>query len=134
MSIEASCRTLLSTAGAITAIVSTRVYNQQRLQGTALPALTFEVRQNDPVRVMSGPSGLYDAEVVVSSIAESYAAARTLADAVRGYFNGAFTTSTLSIQAVRLDGEAPLDSGLDDGEETAPTTIEQTYRIHYRHL
>jgi len=131
MSIEAATYSILSSDQTIAAIVFGRVYLQQRLAGTALPAITFEVQRNDPVRLLGGASGLYSAEVVTTSIAETYAAARTLADTVRAQFEGSHTAASMTLSAVRLSAEAPLESVFDLGDENEPTRIEQTYLIHY---
>lgn len=133
MSIEAACRSILSGNATIAAIVSGRVYLQQRLIGTQLPAITFEVPRNDPVRLLSGASGLMSAEVVVTSVADTYAAARSLADTVRGQFEGAHTAASMTLEAVRFTGEAPLEAVFDLGDENEPTRIEQTFTVHYRY-
>lgn len=133
MSIEAACYSILSGNGAIAAIVGGRVYLQQRLIGTQLPALTFEVPRNDPVRVLAGASGLMNADVVVTAVAETYAAARTLADTVRAQFEGAHTAAGIVIEAARFTNEAPLEAVFDLGDENEPTRIEQTFAVHYRY-
>jgi hypothetical protein len=130
MSIEAACYSILSTNAALAAIVSGRVYLQQRLIGTELPAITFEIQRNDPVRVLAGASGLVAAEVVVTSVAETYAAARALANTVRDEFEGTHTAAGVSL-VVRFTNEAPLEAVFDLGDENEPTRIEQTFLAHH---
>ena len=84
--IEAAVYSVLTSSGSIAAIVGTRVYLQQRLIGTTLPAVTFEIQSNAAVRALASASGLFHAEVVVTSVAETYAAARSLAETVRAAF------------------------------------------------
>lgn len=133
MNIEAACYSILSSAAGVAAIVGARVYLQQRLIGTALPAVTFEVRESRPMRVLAGESGLWSAQVVIVSTAEVYSDARTLAAAVRAAFQGAHAAAAgVVIVASRLDLEAPQEAGYDAGDETEPTRIEQEYVVHYR--
>ena len=130
--IEAAVYSVLTSSGSIAAIVGTRVYLQQRLIGTTLPAVTFEIQSNAAVRALAGASGLFHAEVVVTSVAETYAAARSLAETVRAAFEGKHNTSPAVIEAARFDTESPLESVFGDGDENEPTRIEQTYQVHYR--
>ncbi len=62
--IESAVYQTLTSAAAIAAIVGSRVYLEQRLIGTTLPAVTFEVRSNAAVRMLAGARGLFSAEVV----------------------------------------------------------------------
>ena len=130
--IESAVYQTLTSAAAIAAIVGSRVYLEQRLIGTTLPAVTFEVRSNAAVRMLAGASGLFSAEVVVTSTAETYAAARSLAEAVREAFEGSHIATSATLEAVRFDTETPEDSNFGDGDENEPTRIEQTYQVHYR--
>lgn len=133
MSIEAACYSVLSTNATLSAIHGGRVYLQQRLIGTVLPALTFEVPRNDPIRLLGGASGLMAADVVVTAVAETYAAARTLSDAVRAQFEGAHAAAGMVIEAARFTNEAPLEAVFDLGDENEPTRIESTFSVHYRY-
>jgi hypothetical protein len=133
MSIEAACYSILSLDATLLAAHGGRVYLQQRLIGTVLPALTFEVPRNDPVRVLGGASNLMNAEVVVTAVADTYSAARSLADAVRAEFEGAHAAAGMTLESVRFTNEAPLEAVFDLGDENEPTRIEQTFSIHYRY-
>lgn len=130
--IEAATYHALTSSAAIAAIVGTRVYLQQRLIGTTLPAITFEVQSTAAVRMLSGASGLFSAEVVVTSVAETYLAARALADTVRDEFEGSYTAPSAVLESIRFDTESPLEAVFGDGDENEPTRIEQTYQVHYR--
>jgi hypothetical protein len=130
--IEAAVYSVLTSSGSIAAIVGTRVYLQQRLIGTTLPAVTFEIQSNAAVRMLSGASGLFSAEVVVTSVAETYAAARSLAETVRAAFEGSYTAPSAVLESIRFDTESPLESVFGDGDENEPTRIEQIYQVHYR--
>jgi hypothetical protein len=98
-----------------------------------MPALTFEIPRNDPIRLLNGASNLIGAECVVTAVAETYAAARTLADTVRAQFEGAHAAAGMVLEAVRFTNEAPLEAVFDLGDENEPTRIEQTFLIHYRY-
>lgn len=130
--IEAATYHALTSKAAIAAIAGTRVYLQQRLIGTTLPAVTFEVQSTAAVRTLAGASGLFSAEIVVTSIAETYLAARALADTVRDEFEGEYTAPTAILESIRFDTESPLEAVFGDGDENEPTRIEQTFQVHYR--
>lgn len=131
MSLESAIYSVLTNEAAISALVGSRIYLQQRLIGTELPAITYEVRGNDPIRTLAGASGLSAADVVVTSIAETYAASRSLADATRDAFEGSHSQAGLVLE-VRWSSEAPLEAVFDLGDENEPTRIEQTFTVHHR--
>lgn len=131
--IEQAVYYAMTNTAAISSQVGSRVYLQQRLAGTSLPAIVFEVRSIAAVRMLSGASGLFSAEVGITSVADTYLGARTVADAVRGAFDATtHTTATAILESVRFDGETPQESLLADGEENEPTRIEQVFQVHYR--
>ena len=130
--IEKALRGELVANGDVASEIGNRCYLQQRQQGSALPALTFEVNSLEPFRTLSGSSGLFNAEVTISSIAETYLGARAVADAVRANaetFNGA--SHGVNLLAVRFVDETPQEAGLLEGEENEPAVIEQTYTVHF---
>lgn len=133
MSLEARCYAILSSAAGVVALVGSRVYLQQRLVGTPLPAVTYSVDQTQPVRVLAGGSGLSQAEVTITSTAETYASALAIADAVEAAFAGSHAAgSGIVIEASRLESRSPQDAGFDAGDETEPTRVESQFIVHYR--
>lgn len=133
--IEKAIRAELVGVAAIAAAIGSRCYLQQRQQGSALPAITFEITRVEPFRTLSGDSGLYSADVTISSVAETYLGARVVADLVRNNaetFSG--TVHGVNLLAVRFLDEAPLEAGLYEGEENEPTAIEQNYTVHFEEV
>jgi len=133
--IEKVIRAELVGVTAIAAAIGSRCYLQQRQQGSALPAITFEVTRIEPFRTLAGDSGLYQAEVTISSVAETYLGARAVADLVRNNaeaFSG--PVHGVNLLAVRFVDEAPLEAGLYEGEENEPTAIEQNYTVHFEEV
>jgi hypothetical protein len=135
--IEKAIRAELVGVTAIAAAIGSRCYLQQRQQGSALPAITFEVTRIEPFRTLAGDSGLYQAEVTISSVAETYLGARAVADLVRNNaeaFASSGTVHGVHLLAVRFVDEAPLEAGLYEGEENEPTAIEQNYTVHFEEV
>jgi hypothetical protein len=133
--IEKAIRTKLVGVTAIANAIGSRCYLQQRQQGSALPAITFEVTRSEPFRTLSGDSGLYSADVTISSVADTYLGARAVADLVRNNAEAFFgTVHGVNLLAVRFVDEAPLEAGLYEGEENEPTAIEQNYTVHFEEV
>ena len=117
---EAIINRLLATAG-VTALVGTRVYPGVRTQGAALPALVFNRISGVRDYTMIEASGQVESRVQIDAWAASYAAAKTLARAVRASLSGiAGTYSGVEVQGVFLDGER------DSFEGEAPDRL---YRV-----
>jgi hypothetical protein len=117
---EAIINRLLATAG-VTALVGTRVYPGARTQGSSLPALVFNRISGVRDYTMTEASGQVESRVQIDAWAVSYAAAKTLARAVRACLSGIKGTySGVAIQGVFLDGER------DTFEGEAPDRI---YRV-----
>lgn len=133
--IEKAIRAEIVGTTAIATAVGSRCYLQQRQQGSALPAITFEVSNIEPFRTLGGNSGLYTAEVTISAIAETYLGARSVADLVRlnaESFSGA--SHGVNLLATRFVDESPQEAGLLEGDENEPTAISQTYTVHFEEV
>lgn len=133
--IEKALRAELAGTPAVSSLVSSRIYLQQRLQGSTLPAITFDVQRVEAIRTFAGASNLISAEVSVVAIADTYLAARDIADAVRGSLGGWTGASYgVNVLATRWVDESPQESGLLDGDENEPTQIEQQWVVHFEEL
>lgn len=71
-------------AGAVLALVGDRIYPSVAKEGAAFPMLVYSIVSAVPMMSLSGEDGLDNAIVQVDSIAETFTAAKALADAVRG--------------------------------------------------
>lgn len=127
MSIEAAIYNRLST-GSIGASVAVG----QRLQGSALPAVTFFVEEIEPVRSLDGTAGLYTSRVRCTAVASTYASARTVANAVVSRLSGwTGTVGATAVVASRHFRGEPDDLVAGDGEEDLPAQIDEVFVIHH---
>lgn len=126
MTIEQAIYTQLNAA-------NLRASYAQRLQGTALPAVVYTVSSIEPVRSLGGYAGLRSATISTTSIGETYAEARTTANAARAALAG--TTGTVSgvvIAHITHDGDQPDELSLGEGEEDLPATIASSFICHFK--
>lgn len=107
-------RAVLAAAAPVTAIVGTRISPLYRAQTLALPAITLQGVSRVPFNSLRGYSNLDNSRVQVEAWAETYAAARALADAAR---------AALEAAGHLLDLETPPD--FDD----QPAATPQAFRI-----
>lgn len=84
---EALIAILLAAAG-VTTLTGDKVYPGVRPQGSALPAIIFNRISGRPGYVMSGPDGSSESRVQIDAYADSYAATKALARAVRSTLSG----------------------------------------------
>lgn len=133
--IEQAVYTILSGNAGVDALCGDRISPHQRLQGTALPALVYQIDDLEPIRGLSGTVGLTAATLTVTSIDTTYAGARGLAAAVIAALNGATGTyGTTVITSIHYSQQTPLDAGIGEGEEDLPYEVSTQYRIHYTGL
>lgn len=105
----------------------------QRLQGTELPAVVYTVSSIEPVRSLGGYAGLRSATISTTSIGETYAEARTTADAARAALAG--TTGEIDgvdIAHITHDGDQPDELSLGEGEEDLPASIASSFICHFK--
>jgi hypothetical protein len=132
--IEQAIYKLLADDAAVGAIAADRISPNQRLQGTALPAVVYNVNEIEPFRNLAGSSLLTAAQLEVTAIADTYASARTLSEAVIVALSsgvGAIAGTGVTIVASRYVSETPTDTGTGEGEEDLPYEVKSTYTIHY---
>jgi hypothetical protein len=133
--IEQAIYTILAGNAAVGAIAGDRISPHQRVQGTALPAVVYQVEDLEPMRGLSGTVGLTSATLSVTAIAETYSSSRSLAAAVIGALNGAAGTyGSVVITSLHYAQQTPTDTGIGEGEEDLPYEVLTQYRIHYTGL
>lgn len=70
-------------AGGVAALVSDRIYPSVAKEGATFPMLVYTLVSAVPSNTLDGDDGLDNALVQVDAIAETFTAAKALADAVR---------------------------------------------------
>lgn len=88
MVIEEALQAHLTDDADVAALVGTRVYPLRAEQGAARPYLVYQRISTPRVRSHSGPSGLAYPRFQITAVADSYSAARSLANAVREALDG----------------------------------------------
>jgi len=84
--IQADLYKVLSESQTIKDIVSTRIYPFEMPQGGIVPAVVYTINNIDPVKSLSGESGLDNGSVEIICWAKDYTASQLLATAVRSAF------------------------------------------------
>lgn len=132
MTIEAAIYELLADSAGVGAICGNRISPSSRLQGSALPALVYQVQSIEPIRTLGADAGLSAATFDVTAIATTYAAAKALADAAIAALDGeAGSHGSVTIQAMRYQNQTAADAMPGEGEEDLPAEITATFGTHY---
>jgi len=132
--IEKAIFTLLAADAGVGAICADRISPHQRLQGTALPAVVYNVTEIEPFRNLSNASALTSAQLQITAIADTYADARALSSACIAAMSGGLgliAGTGVTLVASRWVSESPTDTGTGEGEEDLPYEVQSTYTIHY---
>ncbi len=113
----------LLAAGAISTLVSNRVFPFSRRQGSTLPAITVQRIGGAPEVADDGEAGIEEVRMQVDCWATTYAGARELSRAVRdrlSTFRG--TTGGVDFLHVELDNDQDL-------RESGANAAEYLYRV-----
>ena len=115
----------------VSPIVGVRIYPQELPQESALAALVYERTSLDHIRSNDGATGLATALYDVTSWAETFVAARELADAARLALDGySGTVGTVKIGFIMLENELDiLEEPLFD--ERRRCGVRQQYTVSY---
>jgi len=129
MSIEQAVRTMLTTGSTISLVADARVTHGYRLQDSALPAITYEVRSVETATCGASPTRVADVEV--RCISELATEALAIAAQVRAA-SVAGTYSTIVFDAVLYQNHV-LEAALPgEGDEATPSEAVCTMTIYYR--
>ncbi len=119
MNIGDAIRTRLSSATAVTNLVSSRIRPLRIRQDETLPAITYEIAGGERYPSMDGASGLVGADVRIHCWTESYSDLQSLADAVRQALDGvSFTASEDVVSVALLETETEQFEPAGDGSDT----------------
>ena len=89
MSLESKIYTALSGSTTLTALVSSNIYPEHRMQADALPAVVFNRVSGFRVNSLSGYSNLENADVEVTAYARAVDTRRAVGDALIGAMTSA---------------------------------------------
>lgn len=104
MSFQSDFYAWLSAQSGVTAIVSTRIYPLRLPQEATYPALRFERDSETEIEDFGGQGGLNTTDIQIDAIADTHAAAITLADAVKAVLlNYRGTMGSTVIRYTRLN-------------------------------
>jgi hypothetical protein len=129
VSIEQAVRSMLTAGPTISLVPDARVTHGYRLQDSALPAITFEVRSVEVASCGSSPTRTADVEV--RCIAELGADARAIAAQVRTA-SVAGTYSSIVFDAVLYQNHVLESAQPGEGDEATPSEAVCTMTIYYR--
>jgi len=132
-SIEQGVRSILIADADVSALISTRVFPWMRQQGTTFPAIVYELDGTEPEQGLGGYQSLTRAELSISSIAETYGGAKTLAAHVRDALNGYTGTPTngVAIKSLVHDNDIGIVEDSQIGNSRGVSIIESSYIIWY---
>ena len=134
MTLEEAIHTYLAAQTDVTDIVSTRLYQGKRPQGSDLPALTYEVTSDSDVDYQDGATGLSEAYVSFDCWAADPGGAKTLRDALRGVLHGkpCGTLGTVTVDAIRLQESNLVEYPPQDKSDAGKYSYECSYVFWYR--
>lgn len=117
----------------LTALVGTKVFPMAVPQRKAPPFVVFNVDDENEIVTMSGPSGIFNCVVTMTSWATTPLASKTLASKVRKAIKGKSGT----IQGLEVQYLFPSDGGQDvfeqdEGKDTGLYGFQQSFRCWYR--
>jgi hypothetical protein len=113
MTLTTAVVTRLRTEAATAALLGSRIYPLVLPQAPMLPALAYTRISQGEQFTSNGPSGLRRVRIQLDCYAETYDAARALADAVRNALNG-WRDLSLGVQVAKLAPDSEQDLHEDE--------------------
>ena len=110
MSLEKAVRSVLVNDATVAALVVARVYPQRRPMGTAVPALIYQNVYSETNQAVATQGGLKRTRLSIFCIDRTYAAVKTLRNAVEGaLINYSGTLEGETIDSLRLESAIDID-------------------------
>ncbi len=126
-------RSVLVGNASFTALAGTRIHPLMVPAGTALPWVVYRRLGITREQGLGGPIGAPKVRIEYTAVGATYAAARTLADAMRAILDGYNGTSdNTTVNNVSLDDEADDLAQLDGAEFPNAFAVRQTYEVIYQ--
>ena len=134
MTLEEAIHTYLAAQTGVTDLVSTRIYQGKRPQGSDLPAVTYKVPDDSDVDYQIGATGLSEAHVSLDCWAADPGGAKALRDAVRAVLHGkpSGLLGTVTVDAIRLQGSGLVEFPPQDKTDVATYSYGCNYVFWYR--
>jgi hypothetical protein len=131
--VEAAIRTILVNDSDVQALVSGRVYPYMRQQGSSFPAVVYELENTEPQQGLGGFQSLTRAELNISSIADTYAGAKDLANKINSALAGySGTSESVQIKSLVHDNDSGYVEDSQIGNDRGVSIIESNYVIWYK--
>ena len=132
-SVEQGIRSLLVADSDVFGLTGVRIFPWMRQQGTTFPAIVYELDGTEPEQDLDGYGGMTRAELSISSIAETYGGAKTLAAHVLDALNGYTGTPTdgVAINSLVHDNDIGIVEDSQIGNSRGVSIIESSYIVWY---
>lgn len=131
--IEDGIYTYLTAQTALTTHVATRIYPNRAAQNASRPYIVYARFGGEPVYEMQGETGLSSGRYRFMTVADTYASAKTVANALRGELSGyRGSMGSDSISACFLTNESEDFIQDPHGRETGFHEIVSDYEFHYQ--
>lgn len=132
---EAAVRNRLVTTTAVSTIVGSKVYPVLAPADAALPFITWRRMSVQRQQSLQGPIGVPTVMLSVDLFAETYEAARELADAVRLSLDGwGGTFQNTVVSNVSLENESDGFATLAGGDLPPVYTVQMTFSILWQEI
>lgn len=133
MTIRAGLNQYLTSKETLAAIVGTRIYPGARPQGSALPALGTARLSGAHAHYITGGAGRGDPRFMLDCMAETYAEADGLAEAVRNVMQGfSGEMGDITITSCTLEDDSDQVDTPEDGSDRVIYHIPLVFKIQYR--
>ncbi len=121
----------LKATTALTALVSTRIYNIKAPESITFPFVTFSENSTTETPYLAGYTGDAEASVQISAWSKTLLEARSIADVIRttlwNYYGMLGGSGGVNVTGVLLDNQLPMYD-----EETMYYVIHQQYNFMYK--
>ena len=133
--IEKLLTLLLKNDAGVLAIVANRIYPMLVPQDAAMPALTYQKISGNWQVQMDGPHNMSRERFQINCWAETYAGAKSLADAVRAELNGYDTgNASIGVHLITLENETDLLVDVGDMRGTRRYARAMDFMVWYKTL
>lgn len=131
--VEKGIVALLLADSNVAALVGTRVYPAITRQTQERPNVVYQRLTTNRISTQDGPTGSADCLLQLSCWADTYKAARTLAEKVRLALDGyAGTSASVVIDGIFVQDEQDMPTPPDSGDEVGVYGVRLDFRVHFQ--